>query len=172
MIKENDINHATSRWKGFLSFLGLGMLLLALNIILMAILNNELIVPKARFIGYFLCLAAVLMWVLAVVELNRHSIKKGRNYMLTTKVVDTGIFSLVRHPQYFADILFNVGIIFVVQHWIVLIIGLLSCIFLYLGMKDEEQILIKAFGDEYRECMKKVPRVNIFKSVFFKAKIG
>ncbi len=89
-----------------------------------------------------------------------------QNYMQTTRVVDTGIFRIARHPQYLADMLFNIGIMMNIQNWMVYTAGTLSCVFLYFGIKEEEELLTKIFGNDYREYMKRVPGINILKKLF------
>jgi len=150
-----------------MSFLAWGMILLVVNILLMAVSDGILKIKFAVYFGYACWLLALLLWILAVVEMKRNGgIHKGGSYINTTRVVDTGIFSLLRHPQYLGYMLLNIGIILIVQNWMVAIAGILSAIFLYLGMKEEEHLLIEIFGDKYREYMTKVARLNVFKGLF------
>lgn len=161
------MDEKNQRWKGVKSFLTWGMTLMAVNIVLLAFDDGETSDRISTYLSILCWVLAVTMWILALVELKRKGgSSKTQNYMQTSRVVDTGIFRIVRHPQYLADILFNVGIMLSVQNWIVITIGILSCVFLYFGMKEEEGLLVKIFGNDYRAYMKRVPRINVLKILF------
>ena len=74
-----------------------------------------------------------------------------------SKLVTSGPYSIIRHPQYVAGIIFIIG-------WFLIWGGLYSfyilpvliiCI-LFQALIEEKYILEKEFGDEYREYKKKV----------------
>ena len=45
--------------------------------------------------------SGIILGLLPVFELRKKGgVKKGQSYVHTTKLVDTGIYSVVRHPQY------------------------------------------------------------------------
>lgn len=74
------------------------------------------------------------------------------------KLVTTGIYSYMRHPQYTGFILMTLGLL---VHWatIPLLVMWPLLIIQYIRLaKKEEQEMITQFGDEYREYMEKVPR--------------
>ncbi len=89
-------------------------------------------------------------------------IKKGESFVDTRKVVDRGIYSIVRHPQYLGGI-FSIFVINILwhPHWLFLILGTAGVIILYFSCIEEEKILINRFGSDYADYMKKVPRMNI-----------
>jgi len=66
----------------------------------------------------------------------------------------------VRHPQYIAGILINIGIILISQHWLIIIIGVLAIVLNYFDALRADQVLITKFRKEYSDYMKKVPRLN------------
>jgi protein-S-isoprenylcysteine O-methyltransferase Ste14 len=51
------------------------------------------------------------------------------------------------------------------QHWLSIIFGLPIVVFLYLGMRMEEQSNINKFGDHYIRYMDRVPRMNFLAGV-------
>jgi len=73
------------------------------------------------------------------------------------KVVTTGVYSIVRHPQYLGGILAHVGISFLLSGWFSLLSTPLVSILVYLISKKEEEELIKEFGEEYEHYKKEVP---------------
>ena len=89
-------------------------------------------------------------------------VKKGKSYINTTKLVDTGIYSIVRHPQYITFMLWAVAGLFLFQHWIVIILGIPIIPLTYIDLLNADKDGIKKFGEAYKQYMKKVPRANFF----------
>ncbi|UCC58799.1 MAG: isoprenylcysteine carboxylmethyltransferase family protein [Candidatus Bathyarchaeum sp.] len=75
----------------------------------------------------------------------------------TDRVVTTGAYSIVRHPQYFGALLAHVGISFLFSAWYSLIFTPLMVVLIYLISRKEEKELIREFGKEYEDYKKKVP---------------
>lgn len=77
---------------------------------------------------------------------------------LTEKeLVTTGVYGIVRHPMYLA------GIIIVTFNPMITVNGLtfslLADLYFLFGAFIEERRFLQLFGDQYREYMKKVPRL-------------
>jgi protein-S-isoprenylcysteine O-methyltransferase Ste14 len=87
---------------------------------------------------------------------------KGKSIVHTTSLVDTGIYSVIRHPQYFGFILVVYGLVLISQHWISIISGTAGIALFYLDIVKEEEMSIVKFGEEYTHYMKRVPRLNFF----------
>jgi protein-S-isoprenylcysteine O-methyltransferase Ste14 len=85
----------------------------------------------------------------------------GKRYMDTTRLVDTGIYSVVRHPQWLSWIMFTIALILFTQHWLSSVLGLLAIALIYIQTYDMDNLLIEKFGDEYEYYMQRVPRMNI-----------
>lgn len=115
-----------------------------------------------RNIGWVLWWTAAFFGIVPIITFRRKgNVKKGKSYMHTTTLVDTGVYSIVRHPQNgVAWLLINLGLMFIAQHWLVVITGFASMVFAYLDLYKEEQRCKIKFGDEYNRYMTKVPRVN------------
>ena len=75
----------------------------------------------------------------------------------TEKIVDTGVYSIVRHPQYLGGLLAHVGITFLLSAWYSLLVSPLMIFLVYLISRKEEEELIKEFSKEYEDYKKKVP---------------
>ena len=93
-------------------------------------------------------------------------VKKGKSYIHTTTLVDTGIFSIIRHPQYTTWVLWAFAGMFLFQHWIVIILGILVIPLTYIDMINADKRLIGKFGNDYKNYMKRVPRINFFLGLF------
>jgi len=88
-------------------------------------------------------------------------VPKGKNYTQTTKLVDTGLYAVVRHPQVATTwLLISLGIIMVTGHWTSAALGLPSMVLAYLDTYKLDQELIEKFGDDYHRYIKRVPRIN------------
>lgn len=130
------------------NFLYPGMLLTGIHVLMMAFANTNRIFETAIYLSIVLWMVAVFLWVSAVYELKKHGgIKTGKNYMNTTRLVKSGIYRFVKHPQYMAYVLFNLGIIFKIQSAVSITLGVMAIVFLSLGMKEEENDLRKKFND-------------------------
>ena len=75
----------------------------------------------------------------------------------TEKIVTTGIYSIVRHPQYFGGLLAHIGRFFLLSAGHSLLSTPLMAVIIYTISKKEEKELIKEFGKEYEDYKKKVP---------------
>jgi len=75
----------------------------------------------------------------------------------TEKIVTTGVYSIVRHPQHLGGLLAHVGISFLLSAWYSLLSAPLMAVLIYLISRKEEEELIREFGKEYEDYKKKVP---------------
>jgi len=119
--------------------------------------GNETIINVGWVI---LWISAIFGWLPIITMKKVGGVPKGKSYMQTTKLVDRGVFAIVRHPQYLAGMLIGMALSLIAQHWIVAVLGCVVIIVNYLDTFDEEKSCIEKFGDEYIEYTKKVPRVN------------
>ncbi len=85
---------------------------------------------------------------------------EGKSYIQTTVLVDSGVYRIVRHPQYLAGLLINIGAILITFHWSVIILGVLSVGMYYWSAQVEEEKNIAKFGENYQLYMQRVPRFN------------
>lgn len=76
---------------------------------------------------------------------------------LEQKIIKSGIYSRVRHPIYLAPIIMYLGIIILSLSIISFFIWLFIITFYYSMARYEEALLIKKFGNEYKNYMKDVP---------------
>ena len=120
-----------------------------------------------------LCYIGIVFWVLSaifgvvpMIKFKREGgVAKGENYMKTTKLVNTGIYSIVRHPQYLAGLLLTIALMLLTQHWTSILAGLIVYITFYYDTLRADTPLIEKFGDEYRDYMARVPAVNVLMGI-------
>jgi protein-S-isoprenylcysteine O-methyltransferase Ste14 len=106
-------------------------------------------------VGMILVMAPIVMFP------RRGGVAKGKSFVETTKLVDTGIYAIVRHPQYTGGILaiFLTTLLWY-PHWLFGVLGVVGAVVVYLGCREEDKYLIEKFGDDYKRYMQKVPRMN------------
>lgn len=95
----------------------------------------------------------------------------GRNYSMTVllrerqSLVTDGVYAWIRHPIYASLWLIVIAQPLLVQHWIYGLSGLPTFALLFFHrLQREEQMMINAFGDQYRDYMRRVgaviPRIS------------
>jgi protein-S-isoprenylcysteine O-methyltransferase Ste14 len=105
--------------------------------------------------------SGLIFGLLPVFEFRKKGgVKKGKSYIHTTQLVDTGIYSVVRHPQYVTFMLWAIAGMLLFQHWIVVLLGVPVFPLTYLDLMTADKDAIEKLGDEYRAYMKRVPRAN------------
>ena len=85
---------------------------------------------------------------------------EGKSYINTTVLVDSGVYSIVRHPQYLAGLLINAGAVLITWHWLVILLGIASLGMYWWSAVVEEELNLAKFGEAYREYQERVPRFN------------
>jgi protein-S-isoprenylcysteine O-methyltransferase Ste14 len=105
--------------------------------------------------GMVLVMAPIVMFP------RRGGVPKGKSFGDTTRLVDTGIYAVVRHPQYTGGIysIFLTTLLWY-PHWLFGVLGVIGTAVAYMSCREEDQRLIAKFGDDYRVYMQRVPRMN------------
>jgi protein-S-isoprenylcysteine O-methyltransferase Ste14 len=116
------------------------------------------------FIGIFVWIVGMIFVIYPLIYFKRKGdVRKGKSYVHTNRMVTSGLYSIVRHVQYTGGILsifFTTP--FLYPHWIFVVLGIPGIYLTYLSAKREDDLMIKKFGNDYREYMQKVPGVNLF----------
>jgi protein-S-isoprenylcysteine O-methyltransferase Ste14 len=75
------------------------------------------------------------------------------------RIVTTGVYSIVRHPQYLGGLLAHLGVSFLLSALYSILATPLIVTLIYLISRKEESELTREFGKEYIEYKKRVPRL-------------
>lgn len=111
-------------------------------------------------------LSGLVFGALPVIEFRKEGgVRKGKSYVHTTKLVDTGVYSIVRHPQYVTFMLWAIAGMLLFQHWIIILLGIPVIPLTYIDLVRADKDGIEKFGDDYKAYMKKVPRANFLLGV-------
>jgi len=117
------------------------------------------------------CVVGIFGMVLVMAPIvlfpRRGGVSRGKSFVHTTRLVDTGIYSVVRHPQYTGGIyaIFLTTALWY-PHWLFWLLGVIGIVVLYMGCREEDERLIEKFGDDYRAYMEEVPGMNFFAGIF------
>ena len=72
------------------------------------------------------------------------------------KLVDDGVYKFIRHPMYAAHICWASGQIAILPNWIAgFSFIIFTLLILVLRIKDEEEMMVGQFGDEYTDYVKR-----------------
>jgi protein-S-isoprenylcysteine O-methyltransferase Ste14 len=113
-----------------------------------------------------LWISALFGWLPIFTFKKYGGVPKGKSYIETSILVERGVYAIVRHPQYLAGILIGVSLPLISQHWLVAVLGLIVIVVTYFNTFDEEALNLAKFGEEYRQYMQRVPRLNFLLGIY------
>jgi protein-S-isoprenylcysteine O-methyltransferase Ste14 len=132
-------------------------------LVLTGVIKVESYLPLA-IIGWVVCAGGMVLVVAPIVMFPRRGgVSKGKSYVDTTRLVDTGIYAVVRHPQYTGGIIaIFLANLLLYPHWLFAVLGVVGSVVIYLGCREEDKYLVEKFGDDYKRYMQRVPQMNFF----------
>ena len=158
--KIGEILGIISGWSFFLFLIGIWIApqpkfrIPVLYDIIVKIPIAELSIPLFHLIlGFPLLLIGGWLGISGVKELSLSVSETHR----PTRVIKTGVYSHVRHPQYLGGLLAHIGITLILSAFYSLLYTPILMFIVYLIARKEEMELIKEFGDEYEEYRRRVP---------------
>ncbi len=149
-------------WIDFAPVTLLSLLFISQIIVGIYLLSDISQIPVLAYVGVALyVLSGIVFGMLPVMEFRKKGgVRKGKSYVHTTKLVDTGIYSIVRHPQFVTFILWAIAGMLLFQHWIIILLGSPIIPLTYIDLIRADKAAIEKFGDDYKAYMKRVPRAN------------
>ncbi len=114
-------------------------------------------VMAQNVLTYILVISAVLYWMYFFslsIYLNRQAYLSAEK---TEKLIQLGVYSVVRHPIYASDIVLAWGIFLFWPTLAVLTSVIWLTLVMFYWMRLEEKVLLEKFGNDYVEYKKKVP---------------
>jgi protein-S-isoprenylcysteine O-methyltransferase Ste14 len=131
-------------------------------LILVFFFYNFLGLTLLLYAGWLVIAAGVIIVFAAGHEFReKGGVPEGKHLVHTTRLVDSGIYAVIRHPQYRGFILIVLGPVLMSQHWLSVISGYIGSVLFHKDVQNEERSNIEKFGDEYRQYMKNVPGMNL-----------
>jgi len=111
--------------------------------------------------GSLLCLVSAFFLVVPVVQFKRRGgVDRGDIFANTTIVVDTGLYAIVRHPQFLVMPLLVIGIALLAQRLDVAIVGAAAIAAFMVDFVRADRRDVAKSGQPYLEYMKRVPGWN------------
>ena len=90
----------------------------------------------------------------------------GRNWSVTLeirkehKLVNTGLYALIRHPMYTSFLLMGIGQAFLLSNWVAGLSGLVGfAVLFFMRVDAEERMMLENFGSEYRAYTARTKRI-------------
>lgn len=112
-------------------------------------------------IGVVLALAAATILIIPVIQFKHiGGVAKGDIFANTTTVVDTGLYAIVRHPQFTAGWVLAVAFALYSQRLVVIVLGLVAIAAFLVDFQRADVRNIEKFGEAYDEYMRRVPGWN------------
>jgi protein-S-isoprenylcysteine O-methyltransferase Ste14 len=131
-------------------------------LVLTGLLKTSFILPLFILGWIFWAIGMVLVMAPIVMFPRRGGVPKGKSFVTTTRLVDTGIYAIVRHPQYLGGILsIFIATPLLYPHWLFVVLGIPGVYILYWSMVKEEERLKDKFGGDYNNYIERVPRANL-----------
>jgi protein-S-isoprenylcysteine O-methyltransferase Ste14 len=136
--------------------------LLLVQFALLWVLDETVEVAGLEYVAWAVWLLAVVLLILPMHTLRRRGrVPEGQNYTKTQALVESGLYALVRHPQYLGWMLMFAVVVLFEPNWVLAILGLLGAACVVLFTRQEDARLVVKFGQPYRSYMQRVPRFNL-----------
>jgi protein-S-isoprenylcysteine O-methyltransferase Ste14 len=141
-----------------------------LQVVLIFFLYNFYQLIIVNLVGWALLILFLIIGALPRIEFKKKGeIEKGKSFLSTTKLVSTGIYSVIRHPYWLSWILLSLSLTLMSQHWLMVFLGILACSLIYGETYLLDKRLVQKFGADYSVYKKKVPRLNLLYGLVKKA---
>jgi protein-S-isoprenylcysteine O-methyltransferase Ste14 len=132
----------------------------------LAIMVQSILIPPQKFIaqnsfmtylGYMIATFGTIISVKSSKQIKMKEFLGIETFDKPSKLIQTGLYSRVRHPLYLGLLMIFLGYVLVSAHYTALIH--LLCLILYLpfGIYFEEKNLIDQYGEKYQAYKKVVP---------------
>ncbi|MGD8727052.1 MAG: isoprenylcysteine carboxylmethyltransferase family protein [Gemmatimonadales bacterium] len=123
--------------------------------------------PELRVMAVGTGILSIILMFAPIHTLKRYgNVPPDATYMGTTRVVDSGLFGVVRHPQYSGYVLLCITFVLVSQHVVVTALAIPASVCFYLQAMDEEVFLVERLGEPYEQYKARVPRFNFLLGLY------
>ena len=113
-----------------------------------------------------LMISGLFGWLPIYTFRQKGGVAKGKGYVNTTVLVNSGVYGIVRHPQYLAGILMSLALAMLAQNWVVTLLGAIAAAMYYVSVYQEEASSVEKFGEAYTRYMREVPRFNFVAGIW------
>ena len=164
LISNKNINELTrkkSSWKDFIPSIIYGSAMIS-QLVLIFFYYNFYHLDVLHWLGWgFMALFIVIGGLPKDAFKKYGETEKGKSYLFTTKLVDKGIFTIIRHPYWLCWIILSISLTLLSQHIIMITLVIIAIPIIYLETFSLDKGLVEKFGEDYKQYKKKVPRMNL-----------
>ncbi len=122
---------------------------------------NGLGLDWAVNLGWLVLAVSALFGWLPIFEFRRRGgVAEGGSYVHTTRLVTSGVYGVVRHPQFLAGILIAVSMMLMSQHVYSVLAGSVAAAVYAMEVPPADRRLVEKFGEPYLRYMEEVPALN------------
>jgi protein-S-isoprenylcysteine O-methyltransferase Ste14 len=147
-------------WKDWIASCVYGSCLI-IQVVLTYFMYNSLGLAGLTNTGWLvMVVSAVFGWTPIHALKERGGVPEGESYMKTTKLVETGAYSVVRHPQFLAGVLLSLSLALISQYWINTLLFLPVLVGTHFDSHRADKRLVDKFGEDYKRYMEKVPGLD------------
>jgi len=158
---DKEISQSKFSWKDLIPLMIYGPSLIA-QFILVFFYYNFYHLNILTWFGWVFMVLFMVVGSLPRQAFKRYGeIEKGKSHVYTTRLVDKGIYAIIRHPYWLCWIFLSISVTLMSQHWLMVIFAVLICWIVYGETYLLDKGLIEKFGDEYKEYKEKIPRMNL-----------
>jgi protein-S-isoprenylcysteine O-methyltransferase Ste14 len=115
-----------------------------------------------------LMVSGVFGWLPIITLKKRGKVPNKKSYIHTTVLVNSGIYSIVRHPQYLAGVIMSLALVLITQYWPSAVLFIPVAAGFYWDSLRADRNLVEKFGGEYKVYMEKVSGMNPLRGIFRK----
>ncbi|MBN1857750.1 isoprenylcysteine carboxylmethyltransferase family protein [Candidatus Bipolaricaulota bacterium] len=157
-MTERRSTHGGWQWNGLYAVYGLAMI---------AVVSVVFLIPAGGVSWLVLAgwglfgASACLGWIPIVAFRRRGRVAKGKSYIHTTQLVTSGLYAIIRHPQFLAGDFLAVAVMCITQHWAAYLAGGIGIATNRWTMIKADRDLVAKFGHIYQEYMHRVPRTSL-----------
>ncbi|MGQ4892776.1 MAG: methyltransferase family protein [Candidatus Njordarchaeia archaeon] len=134
-------------------------ILFILLVVLSVLFYNYFHIIQLVYLGFITLVFSVSALTISIREWKK---SLENNDEIRGKVVSSGLYGYIRHPEYMGHILIILALVLISQFPLNVLLGVTLISLLWYAMIEEEKENIKKFGEKYKEYMEKVPRINVF----------
>jgi len=154
-------------------FMVLYSLLLLIQIVASAYYYNSMGNRASVHLGWLTLVGGLLLASMGWQELKKEGgAPEGESPLRSTELVNTGIYSVVRHPQYLGFMMVVPALMLLSQHWLSVAMGVPGGLLFYMDVRKADGMLLEKFGEEYRRYMGDVPGLNLVVGIIRKLTRG
>jgi protein-S-isoprenylcysteine O-methyltransferase Ste14 len=110
--------------------------------------------------------SAVFGWLPIFEFKKRGGVPEDQSYIKTTRLVTSGVYGVVRHPQFLAGVLICLSMMLISQHPYSVVAGIVAAFTYAYEVVPADRRLVEKFGDPYQRYKERVPALNFVVGLF------